>query len=458
MGHPGRNNSFQVRTKSDLAVVYNDISVLENMHAARATRLLSLAGEADGDADADGDGNDDGSGGGDWDILARMQPTQKEAFRSLFRRAILNTDMTLHFAQVAQMKARVSAGIDHNKDDDDDNRHLEKFYQTMDGRSINMALLFLLHAADVSNPAKAGPLFVEWCDRSLQELFQQGDEERRRYLLPLSPMCDRDNTNKNDSQIGYIKFIVRPTFVLLSDMIPDVVTEILPILEKNLRYWEKRKREELGLPMDDEEEMGENTLEEVTQAEDAGHHYDEATISGDESLSMEEFISEKSKERNRSEERRKLKADANNNSNTNGNSNKNNKSGSKSYERKRSKDSSSKSYEKKKSTNGDGNSIADSHVNDKPKPSAERKSSKEHDSRKVERKKSKDGSANKPLERKKSKEGTTTTGNSTSGGTKGGRRGSHKAIKNDTIKSKEEMMAQILSKPTFERDGSVYFS
>jgi len=458
MGHPGRNNSFQVRSKSDLSVIYNDVSVLENMHAARATRLLSLAGDED-----DGGGNSAGSETGDLDILARMQPTQKDAFRSLFRRAILNTDMTLHFAQVAQMKARVSSGIgrgSHPLDDDDDDlvdgRYLEKFYQTMDGRSINMALLFFLHAADVSNPAKAGPLFTEWCERSLRELFEQGDEERRRYLLPLSPMCDRDNINKNDSQIGYIKFIVRPTFVLLSDMIPNVVTEILPVLERNLRYWENRKKVELGLPVDEEEEEAEEQetdVEEVVEAEKVGPNIvvDDATLSGDESLLMEEHVLKKPKEKSRTEETRKPKGDYDRNNNNNNNNNDiNNTGSSKSYERKRSKDNTSKSHDKKRSTN------ANTHAN--TKSSVERKSSKEYDSKKVERKKSKEGTGSKPLERKKSRDENAMTGSSSGGGVKASRRGSGKQMKKDTIKSKEEMMANILSKPTFDRDGSVYFS
>mmetsp|Transcript_13848 Transcript_13848/g.28505 ORF Transcript_13848/g.28505 Transcript_13848/m.28505 type:complete len:458 (+) Transcript_13848:1-1374(+) len=457
MGHPGRNNSFQVRSKSDLSVIYNDVSVLENMHAARATRLLSLAGDED-----DGGGNSAGSETGDLDILARMQPTQKDAFRSLFRRAILNTDMTLHFAQVAQMKARVSSGIgrgSHPLDDDDDDlvdgRYLEKFYQTMDGRSINMALLFFLHAADVSNPAKAGPLFTEWCERSLRELFEQGDEERRRYLLPLSPMCDRDNINKNDSQIGYIKFIVRPTFVLLSDMIPNVVTEILPVLERNLRYWENRKKVELGLPVDEEEEEAEEQetdVEEVVEAEKVGPNIvvDDATLSGDESLLMEEHVLKKPKEKSRTEETRKPKGDYDRNNNNNNNNDINNTGSSKSYERKRSKDNTSKSHDKKRSTN------ANTHAN--TKSSVERKSSKEYDSKKVERKKSKEGTGSKPLERKKSRDENAMTGSSSGGGVKASRRGSGKQMKKDTIKSKEEMMANILSKPTFDRDGSVYFS
>lgn len=73
--------------------------------------------------------------------------------------------------------------------------------------------------------------------------------------LPVSPMCDRDLTIRSDSQLGFIKFIVRPTYVLMSDLMPRVVDEILPVLESNLRYWEEEKlREEEELLTEEEEE------------------------------------------------------------------------------------------------------------------------------------------------------------------------------------------------------------
>lgn len=86
-------------------------------------------------------------------------------------------------------------------------------------------------------------LLKEWCDRCLDEFFAQGDAEKK-LNLPVSPMCDRDLTVKTDSQIGFIKFIVRPCFVLLSDFIPNVAKDILPGLESNLNFWEKQKNKE----------------------------------------------------------------------------------------------------------------------------------------------------------------------------------------------------------------------
>ncbi len=38
--HPGNNNDFEINSKSPLALIYNDISVLESHHASVAFRLL----------------------------------------------------------------------------------------------------------------------------------------------------------------------------------------------------------------------------------------------------------------------------------------------------------------------------------------------------------------------------------------------------------------------------------
>ena len=42
VAHPGRNNAFLVKTQSVLALRYNDVHVLENMHASTLFQILQV--------------------------------------------------------------------------------------------------------------------------------------------------------------------------------------------------------------------------------------------------------------------------------------------------------------------------------------------------------------------------------------------------------------------------------
>jgi calcium/calmodulin-dependent 3',5'-cyclic nucleotide phosphodiesterase len=62
--------------------------------------------------------------------------------------------------------------------------------------------------------------------------------------LPFSPLCDRENTPLAQSQIGFINFIVEPSFVLLGDMIDKIFQQILA---------EDKKRDSISDDSDDKE-------------------------------------------------------------------------------------------------------------------------------------------------------------------------------------------------------------
>lgn len=82
VSHPGTNNTFQVRTASEVALTYNDRSVLENMHASVATKLLKKPRN---------------------DITANLSSSDRSEMRVLMIEGILATDMTHHFEMVAQL-------------------------------------------------------------------------------------------------------------------------------------------------------------------------------------------------------------------------------------------------------------------------------------------------------------------------------------------------------------------
>lgn len=93
-------------------------------------------------------------------------------------------------------------------------------------RSIDKsrALSFILHAADISHPAKRWDVHRQWTDRLVEEFFRQGDREKE-LGLTVSPLCDRNNTAVPDSQVGFINFIVSPTMQLVAEMVERVTVQ-----------------------------------------------------------------------------------------------------------------------------------------------------------------------------------------------------------------------------------------
>ena len=75
--HPGTNNVLEIKSKSKLALLYNDQSVLENHHAASLFFLLENASNH-------------------CDVLQFLTPDQKTKVRKMMIDNILGTDMTKH--------------------------------------------------------------------------------------------------------------------------------------------------------------------------------------------------------------------------------------------------------------------------------------------------------------------------------------------------------------------------
>lgn len=162
--------------------------------------------------------------GDNLNFLRRVTTPKFAEIRKRIVESVLHTDMSKHFSTVAHIKSQVGG----------------KSLGEIDAKLRREILFFLLHSADISNPAKGSPMFKLWTDRCLDEFFSQGDMERQRGL-PISPVCDRNETNKPESQIGFINYVVKPTYEVLAGIIPAVGENILPVIENNLMYWENQK-------------------------------------------------------------------------------------------------------------------------------------------------------------------------------------------------------------------------
>ncbi|KAL7291085.1 hypothetical protein TKK_0015215 [Trichogramma kaykai] len=202
--HPGLTNQFLINSSSELALMYNDESVLENHHLAVAFKLLQNEG---------------------CDIFANCSKKQRQTLRKMVIDMVLSTDMSKHMSLLADLKTMVET-----------KKVAGSGVLLLDNYTDRIQVLEnLVHCADLSNPTKPLPLYRRWVDLLMEEFFQQGDKERE-LNMDISPMCDRHNATIEKSQVGFIDYIVHPLWETWADLVHPDAQAILDTLEEN-RDW-----------------------------------------------------------------------------------------------------------------------------------------------------------------------------------------------------------------------------
>lgn len=130
--HPGRSSAFLCNSDNSLAILYNDICVLESHHAATTFRL-TLADDK-------------------INIFKNLDRDMYKLTRSIIIDMILATEMTRHFEHLAKFVSVFGNDVE-NKDvpNDEDNQMLIR--------------RMLIKCADVSNPTRPMKFCVEWARR-----------------------------------------------------------------------------------------------------------------------------------------------------------------------------------------------------------------------------------------------------------------------------------------------------
>ena len=96
----------------------------------------------------------------------------------------------------------------------------------------------LLHAADISNPAKTFRIYGRWVDKIMEEFYALGDLEKL-HNVALTEIFKRGNSRAK-VQHGFLKYFVQPLFVSINENIDGInVNKMLQNIQHNMDHWEK---------------------------------------------------------------------------------------------------------------------------------------------------------------------------------------------------------------------------
>ena len=209
--HKGVNNAYMVNSHDELALIHNDLSVLERFHASETFLLLKTKKFKA-------------------NFLSNLSSGDYKYLRMSCIDMILATDLSNGYKYIGKFGQKSKAGQELWGDKAED---------------ILLLMQMILKASDVSHPSKSLALHKCWTVMVTDEFFDQGDKERN-FGMTLSPLCDRYvNDDIPKSQIGFIDFVVKPTVEPLSKLLE--LKEIMKNLTNNYRYWSELVRNHSGL-------------------------------------------------------------------------------------------------------------------------------------------------------------------------------------------------------------------
>ncbi|XP_077409041.1 3',5'-cyclic-AMP phosphodiesterase 7B-like isoform X4 [Vanacampus margaritifer] len=172
VGHPGVNQPFLIKTRHHLASLYQNMSVLESHHWRSTVGILRESR-----------------------LLSHLPRHQSHEMEQRLGSLILATDISRQSQFLLSLRAHL------------DQRDLDLRLAS----HRHFVLQIGLKCADVCNPCRDWSLSKRWSERVCEELFRQGDLERK-FNLEVSPLCDQKADSIPAIQTGFISYIVEPLF------------------------------------------------------------------------------------------------------------------------------------------------------------------------------------------------------------------------------------------------------
>ncbi|KAK9838824.1 hypothetical protein WJX74_003960 [Apatococcus lobatus] len=183
--HPGVTNDFLIKSKHQLATVYNDTSPVENMHVSSMFRVLY--------------------GKENLHFAEHLNVDSRNLLRASSIDLILGTDMKKHFSMLSRFQ-------------------------------------MALKVADIAHLSAPTQVHKRWTAQLTEEFFQQGDRER---ALNMSILMDRSNSaGMVKSQLGFLEIVALPMVREYVNLIPSA-QPILDGILINYDYWHSLHSTEL---------------------------------------------------------------------------------------------------------------------------------------------------------------------------------------------------------------------
>jgi len=194
--HPGNTNSYEINSLSKNAMLYNDMSVLENHHCTLTFELLDYVG-----------------------LLKYFKGDDLKDFRKTIITCILGTDMSKHNEFISKLEK------------------IDLQMNTYSREEQYFIASTFLHCADLSNSIKTFDISYEWSKRISLEFYEQTVKEELEGLPSLSFMKVRDNVNMCINEINFIKNISIPMWEIITVKRPDLAF-LLDRCREILKNWQ----------------------------------------------------------------------------------------------------------------------------------------------------------------------------------------------------------------------------
>ncbi|KAM0725260.1 High affinity cAMP-specific and IBMX-insensitive 3',5'-cyclic phosphodiesterase 8 [Formica fusca] len=212
--HPGRSSQFLCNANNRLAILYNDLSVLESHHAA-LTFKLSLSDD-------------------NVNIFKNLDQDAYKQLRQNVIDMILATEMTKHFEHLAKFMNVCSTRINDEQETYSDSLDMSVVLQP---DNVILVKRMMIKCADVSNPTRPLKCCVEWARRIAEEYFSQTDEEKKLKMPVVMPMFDRMTCSIPKSQIGFVDYIIND-MIEAWDVFIDM-PEMVGYMRRNYDKWKE---------------------------------------------------------------------------------------------------------------------------------------------------------------------------------------------------------------------------